>query len=394
MNCKFFLSKGTAFLPYAFFALAIGLVPILYQPYADFVKYTIYSLALLYLCCYFPKENSSCRKLIDFIKPWSVWYLGILMQIAIHGVSGNSALLNAFALMCILFLALQNTNICREQVLWGISLNVIIFSSLILLYVYFEGLSSNVIGLNKNRIIPEITILGCVCYIAYIFERESYSKKLRYTLLVSCALLFCTVVITEVRTALLGIFSIGPLLLLYKNASTRNVFLKFCFIALLAIILFWITGRLQQGLVDLAKYEAGNSNTSWGLRIEFWKLATDGFLEKPLFGWGYKPFEKLIASGFVFPLPNTTKIPHFHSDYFSQLVSYGLLGIASWLTSMFLLYQSSKQDPVRIIILFSTLAMGLSERIWHYNSTSILLIMFCWVLLYITDKNLNGVSKS
>lgn len=387
-----FLYKSTALLPYTFFILAIGLVPILYQPYADFVKYALFIFAPIYLYLHQSRDNfySNCRDLAHFLRPWSIWYIGIVTLILVHGVSGNSTLLNAFVMMCLLFLVLSTISFHREQVLWGISLNVILFSILILAYVFCYGLGSSVLGINKNRIIPEMTILGCVCFITFVFEREKYSKILRNTLLTATFFMLASIVVTEVRTALLGILAIGPLLLFSKNASSRKYFLVFCATLFVACTLFWMTGRLQEGLVDLTKYEAGNPNTSWGLRIEFWKLATAGFLEKPLLGWGYKPFHNLLASGFTFPVPSITKIPHFHSDYFTQLVSYGLVGITTWLITIFLLYKSSKNDPARLSIILSTLAMGVSDRIWHYNSTSILLIMFSWVLLYLSEKKITS----
>lgn len=377
------------YLPWVIFTLSVGLIPILYPPYADFVKYGIFILGPVCLYCCQPKTEflNNCHALASFIKPWGWWYGGILVMIIIHGVSGNSMFMNTLLIMILLFLTLRPINLQREWILWVFCLNIIIFSTLILLSLALYGVTTDLLLLNKNRLVPGITILGNICFTSYIFNRKEVSHCLRRVLLLSSVLTLCVIIFSEVRTALLGWLALTPIFFICKGSTSRRFFFLFVVIILVSFAMFWFTGRLQEGLTDLAQYNAGNSSSSWGLRLEFWKLAFLGFLSEPLVGWGYKPFTSLMDAGLPFPFKDFTKIAHFHSDYFSQLVSYGLVGVLSWLASMFFLCKDSIRDPARLSIIFSTLAMGFSERIWHYNATAIVLIMISWVLLYLSQKN-------
>lgn len=110
------------------------------------------------------------------------------------------------------------------------------------------------------------------------------------------------------------------------------------FFTLLSI--FWsnlpIQSRMEQAISDVHQYMEGNPRTSVGYRFEMWKAVWLGFIEKPIFGWGFASFdtvfskfsqEGVVVSGFLFGHP--------HNDYAWLLVEKGLLGFLIVLSVLF-----------------------------------------------------------
>ena len=109
-------------------------------------------------------------------------------------------------------------------------------------------------------------------------------------------------------------------------------------------------------------------------------------MEKPLSGWGYKPFDEIISSGIPWIVPSF-RAAHFHSDFFNNLVSNGLIGSLGWLTTIVLLFKSIKNNSALLALLLTSLAMGISECIWFDNKTSLPIIVCLWILFSTTNKN-------
>lgn len=356
---------------------------------ADIYKYFILLAAFLFtLFSYKSWDFSTVRDgLICFFTPWIPWYLSIFLLIFIYGIHGFSIYVNALFIMLLVFMVLQSYQLTRKQVITAFALNLLVLSLASIITVLFFGLSDYILGINKNKLIGGASLLTSCCLMELIINSQNYSRKSLLLIALSVFLSLVAIVLTEVRTAILALIAIVPFAVFFKRQNRMKWFFILAVILGIVIALFIFSGRLQQGLNDLLNYQQGNSRTSWGLRIEFWKFAFQAFLAKPILGWGYQPFSDIVAAGIPFGIPNIKEVQHFHSDYFNILATGGLVGILCWLFSVLLLLKKSLHDPVRFILIIAILAIGLSERYWFYNQSVLFLFVSMWVLLHCSSSS-------
>lgn len=348
------------------------------------LKYAILFSSMIAFCATFSRKDSFIllKEYLRYISPWLPWFFGIFTLTLIH--SGKHIYLDSFLLLSLPFLALYKTDIKRHWVLYVIAFSCLSLSLAIILEVYTNGLSRDIFNINKNILLPSIALLMSVCLATLIFNCKNYPFTLIALLVLSILTTLVAIVFTEVRTALLALVGQIPLVIFAqkKHRIKTLVIVLSMFFAML--IVFFQTGRLQQGYSDLIQYQAGNPDSSWGIRLELWKLSFDAFLSKPFLGWGEMPFQEILNSGFSFPVP-TFVIGHAHSDFFNMLVCLGLLGVSSWLITIVFVIRSSLGDPLRLSIIFACLMMGLTERLWFENRACLYMMSTVWVLLYLSD---------
>ncbi len=359
------------------------------SPYGNIFKYFLFSLALLAILYSFLRKKTFPPRdeVFELLRPWLPWFLSLILISIVHGAGGLSLYLNGALILILSFLALKPLNISRNLILSIVGFNLLIISVVVILRVTIFGrLSSEIFDINKNILVCGLTLMQSISLASLIFDKDNLPQKL-YVLLASA--FFCSIavtVLTEVRTAILPLLATIPIIFLFKKNNRLFFLLLSVGLLTAVIVLFLITGRLQEGIEDLTKYQIGNHNTSWGIRLELWKLSLIAFMEQPLLGWGAKPFDLIISSGLKFSVP-TFPAQHFHSDYFNALVSFGLVGIVGWLSSVILLFKAVKSDYPRIMLLVSMLVMGASERMWFDNRSCFYLFISLWLLLYISKKS-------
>lgn len=125
---------------------------------------------------------------------------------------------------------------------------------------------------------------------------------------------------------------------------------------LFLLILFWsslpIQVRVEQAISDVFNYFDGNYQTSVGYRLEMWKASWLGFVERPIFGWGFESFEFVYKKHLEEYRSNSISyvFGHPHNDYMLFLVEMGVIGLVVML-SIFI---------YPLIKLFDSLKKGLS----------------------------------
>ena len=153
---------------------------------------------------------------------------------------------------------------------------------------------------------------------------------------------------------------------------------------ILFALAYLLSGRLMEGVNDLKQLAQGNSNSSWGIRVELWKLALQAFLERPYFGWGLPPIDNVLSSGFLLPdgIPN---VGHFHNDLLESIVMGGAVGLCSFLATIIVLFRQAFKDLSMLALLATMVTIGLFERYWFDQQT---LFLFCclWVMFYKSKK--------
>lgn len=95
-----------------------------------------------------------------------------------------------------------------------------------------------------------------------------------------------------------------------------------------------VSDRINQVIVEIKQYDAGNSRTSIGMRLDWYQNSVDLIKEKPLLGHGTGAFstaQKKLIEG-----TNTQPTDNPHNEYLFIGVQLGLLGLAAFLSLFFL----------------------------------------------------------
>lgn len=369
----------------------------LFSSRLDILKYAILTFSVLAIAI-----NSrdllnleSFNQLKQVCTPWLPLFLGLCVLMIVHGTHGYSIYINALAIYCFLFLVLnQQFNLSRQTVITILAINALVVSVSIIFHYFMWGIvGAGFWGINKNKLIPGITLLMVCCATEICLNATKYSSSKKLIIGLSIIATLIAIVQSEVRTSLLALLALIPLLLFFKQTDRIKILIPCLIVLVLIFAGFFFTGRLQQGLADLENYQVGRLNTSWGIRLELWKLSLNAFFVKPILGWGAGAFDTIVTSGMSFTIP-TFHAQHFHSDYFNMLASGGLIGILSWMGTVFMTIKSAIKDPCKVSLIIAALAMGACERFWFNNPSTLFLLMTAWLLLILSQpKSLKQESK-
>ena len=315
--------------------------------------------------------------------PWLPWLFSLLIISTTFNFSDFSFFLKNWLVFALLTITLFHCHFNREKLISGLATCSLILSFICIISISYYGLKADIYSANKNAVIGTLTLLNSCCLIYVLDNYQNKRLKNIYYVVFSVVMALIATIFAEVRSALLAYFALGLAFALFNRKNTKTIIILLG-IFLLLITLSLLTGRLQQGFQDLLKYQAGNANTSWGLRIEMWKMALRGFESSPLIGWGGDPAVAMSQAGIIFPVKGWT-VTRFHSDFFQLLSSGGLVLVLGWLTTVLLLIRKSLGDFMKLGVLVSLLAIGCVDTYWYSNSV---FFMFCvlWALLSVTDK--------
>jgi O-antigen ligase len=187
-----------------------------------------------------------------------------------------------------------------------------------------------------------------------------------------------------------------PVLLLIAVATLRHVSWKkrvtalLVFFALLAAICVsssMVRTRFDQAMGDIYAYQAGQTNTSVGVRFQLWKAATLMLTRHPLAGVGRGQFEPALkaihAEGLI--TQEATAFEHAHNEFLYNGATLGVLGIGALLAlylvpAVYFLRAALCDDRV----LRTTGAMGLTLCVGFvlFGLTEVMLIIAQTVVFY------------
>ena len=348
-------------------------------------KYIIYVLSFISIICTYntSKFSSLLPELKKITLPWLPWVVCTITLMLIHGTKGLTKFPNAFLILCLLFVALSTLKIKRENLILCLSVGLFVLNVAISLFLYKYGLGNNIFEVNRNPLLATITILNTTILSTVLLNRETYSKTRFLFILLTVLFTLITTILAQTRHVLLAYPACALVFLLFASKETKRISLYFLLIFVLMLVCFLLTGRLQQGVTDLVQYSHGNTNSSWGLRLEMWKWAILTFPESPIYGWGDNAAEAMEKAGIVPPLKEWF-IAHFHNDFLNALTMGGLVMAGGWVTTIICLIKNSYKDLPRLCSLASILAAGLVDRDW-FDQDVLFPFVILWTLFYLTD---------
>ena len=149
------------------------------------------------------------------------------------------------------------------------------------------------------------------------------------------------VVLTQSRSALMGLlisgFSVVCFTAFSKKVATK---IRWGFSGLLVIIILIITILLNAGNTEFVKKSmfltravlVATSKTTGISRLNNWKIAYDGFKEKPLLGWGQENYQYVFAKHFLPQMYDDAPwYDRSHNFLLDWLISGGILGLIAFL---------------------------------------------------------------
>ncbi|QRN41354.1 MAG: hypothetical protein GKC53_04295 [Neisseriaceae bacterium] len=174
-----------------------------------------------------------------------------------------------------------------------------------------------------------------------------------------------------------------------------TLFLPIILIIFMSFLFLYDTGisvRLDQIRTDLIWYfQDSNPNSSIGLRFEFWKSAIDGFLQKPLLGWGNANYifvkELQAKNGLI--IPEAVPFVHAHNQFLDVLVKKGIFLFLATLSILFVplhMFYKYRQHNETIsilgyILIFNIFTFCLSDSFLRLPLGMIFYMMTVYMLL-------------
>ncbi len=354
-------------------------------------KYVVLVLCFLtilasYIIHKAPDLNSYTRSYIEFFTPWAPWYFSVIVLVLFFdGVPESSEFFNALLIMLFIFGAMYPQQFSRTKVITYLSIALILVSLAIDIQILTYGFDgSSVIGTNRNKVLGITSALTLCCFGTLIFEEEKYNRNCKFLLIVSIIVSISAIILSEVRTAIIPFLALIPFVCYFKRSNKKIIACAILVPAFLLVMSFMM-GRMQQGITDLQQYQTGVTYTSWGIRLELWKLAINAFEDAPFFGWGKDPYAEMVSAGHTLTFPGFNKLYHFHNDFFNALAAGGLFHVLGWLCTLFLMIRKSRKDPASLCLLLGVLSAGLVERYWFHRITLFAFVTL-WTLLYISNS--------
>ncbi|MGD9887935.1 MAG: O-antigen ligase family protein [Halothiobacillaceae bacterium] len=175
-----------------------------------------------------------------------------------------------------------------------------------------------------------------------------YQKEYRWLwITLGLLALFNLFIINTGRTGQLILFALIPLAL-FRILRWRGFILAGGLMAVLAVGLYTLAptfnDRVQAAISDLNQYQAGNSNTSWGLRLEFWRNTLALAKTHPLMGGGTGSMPHEYAQlAEIKGLSGEHVADNPHNEYLMILTQWGLVGLLLFIGLLWIQWRTSTQ---------------------------------------------------
>ncbi len=171
-----------------------------------------------------------------------------------------------------------------------------------------------------------------------------------------------------------------------------------------------VQARVMEAVYDIQKYNAGDSDTSVGARLDMWKGASMLIAERPLTGWGAPEYraqmEEFSRQGIVDPFVN--QFGHAHNEYLDVLVKRGIVGLSVLLLLYFLplvmFLKRAKDENLQLrsiaaggaVLCAAYIDFGLTQTFLSHNSGVMVFVFYLvvfWSMLRSSSADLPPSTK-
>lgn len=173
------------------------------------------------------------------------------------------------------------------------------------------------------------------------FVLENATSKIRKICFLFIPILFTGLILTQSRSAFLGLFLGGFVVMGFMISSKKiTAKIRWSLGGLLVVAVLAITVLLNAGNSEFIKkslflsrtISVATSKTTGVSRLNNWKIAYQGFKEKPILGWGQENYQYVFAKHFLPEMHNDAPwYDRSHNFLLDWLISGGILGLLSFL---------------------------------------------------------------
>ena len=244
--------------------------------------------------------------------------------------------------------------------------------------------------------IPHGTMGAVITALALVFLLNAHDYRDRIILVIALLMSSSAVIMGQTRGIWLALI-IALLITLLSTLKFKQINWKY---ALIAMVIFSLGAyvakpqleqRIEQTNAEIKAIQAGDLNTSIGIRLQLWSAAVNIISESPILGSGdahQELLNKLFLKGYVTKV--VTRFSHYHNQYVDRLVKTGIVGFILLLTVFIypLLSTSTginRQMAIAVIVIYAI--GGLTDVPFHHGAS-----LFMYLLLMFTLKENDEVS--
>jgi O-antigen ligase len=274
-----------------------------------------------------------------------------------------------------LFIALGS--ILREKKDWIWIFNTSIVLSLFMVFSAFGQVLESGFNTRVDTTLGNSTYLGIymlmnafLSLFMLLRQKISFSSWQSWFYIISFVLQSIIVFQTGTRGSMLGLLGgilLTAILITFLNKE-QKFFRKVSLILISAVIIFvgsifvFKDTNLIQNISPLKRITTININEGTAqARINNWQMATEGFKERPVFGWGQSNFNYVFDKHY---LPkhhgNETWFDRVHNILFDWLIAGGIFGLLLYisilLSAIYYLFKAGKLEPNEKAVMIGLLA--------------------------------------
>ncbi len=306
-------------------------------------------------------------------------------------------LLGIFAFL--LPVAFQDRHAWRQYLYVALSVSVIV--SIGAIGEYLEGEAANVLSIRVHTTLGNATFLGTYALLMIFCSGYAYMSTLRntkhqYACVLVLLLNVVTLFLSGTRAAFLGLIGgCGVALFVYlffREWEHKKRFMHAVFVLVLGVLLLlgsFSLFREQLSTVPVVSrlLLISPETLTEQPRFYIWKAAWNGFLERPILGWGLEQFPHVYTKYYS---PETLNRFHdaigeewtdrVHNMYLEWLVSSGIVGLLSLLALFGVLFyellRSSSLPLSERAILVGCVSGYLINNLFAFDSLSSYILLF------------------
>ncbi|WP_305815993.1 O-antigen ligase family protein [Photobacterium leiognathi] len=328
------------------------------------------------------------------IKSKYVWLMYSLLLISITADIlniYNPINIRAIAILCVFLTLLPYQLITRNALIITIVLGSINSLFFVYKFTYLTPIDRYNWPINA---IPFATYICFISAIAFILLLTSKTIKDKVILSLTLVISIMSLAITETRGALVAL--LPTLLATYfyfsyqRKLLKRNILISIVILGVTSFTLYpIIKERIIQTHQEITQIDNGNTNTSIGLRLNFWKAGFNLIEQSPFVGYGddyYSQLNKLAKEKVIIQAAANYKPPHFHNQFIDIAVKCGLFGLAFLLVMLFipimLFRNKTSLNAISIYSLISILALsGLTDVPFFHKQIFIIYFLCIGIFL-------------
>jgi len=264
----------------------------------------------------------------------------------------------------------KNITIARESYVAG---------SIILMFISF-GMALSLIPIERygNSILHHITHSYFMAFLAFLSLHYSFdSKQYRYFwIFIFIAATINIVYVTPGRTGMI-IYALLMLLLIIQRLSWRNQLIAFFVIIAMISGIAYTSDNASKRLFTaweevISYYDRGKSQTSIGMRLDWYDDSIELIEDKPFFGHGTGSYQ-LVQGERVKKYGKTLETDNPHNEYLFIGVQLGYVGLTAFILLL-------------VVMLLRSFNLSVKQR-WLVQGVILSMVMGCMMNSFLFDAH-------